>query len=555
MRTSRLFIGPVFALLISFCFPNSGSAADLSQVLLGPEELFRRCYAHLTGLQPAPGHALLSQVKTGSLDPVEACMQVLSKAVLAPIAESDLSAQQKQVITPANPAVTYAPYTVRQVSDPEAVAVLNRFYNFHRMFFAAKDFSQIPAFYWLNDRFNDPTEGAVYLTRLLFQQGAQYRDVVTGNYSVRAIRSLGAWVRTYYTGGSDRWNLQIGGTGLERGLLWGVGAYAPLNKTWLADDGSGQANFHATYYNNSTTFQSQRAYGGGIMGLSSYVMMNTGFPNIGRSDDPNYPNVRSTLSNATFRMHRRLMQNVLNDLFCRSLPVLRSDDVAGLVTDYLANYPNSQDQVAFRVSNSCMGCHASIDPMAATMRSLFFYHTDNINWLTPSEVTQSSGQTTNPAVAFVTIPSLWSTFTSIRPPETPAHGEYSNMARDSRFYERPGTGSLRMRLMDGTLYWQTFTAQGELDGLSKMGAAMAELDDLYACAASRYFEFFTGIKVSLQDIGDVRNTPLSADDTYYRNVVLQLGRGLKQHQSLYQLVRNIFDLSLYRKRGMRDRIS
>ena len=108
-----------------------------------------------------------------------------------------------------------------------------------------------------------------------------------------------------------------------------------------------------------------------------------------------------------------------------------------------------------------------------------------------------------------------------------------------------------MRGYDGTLYSQTISATNDVDGLTQLGQAIANTNDLYTCAASRYFEFFTGITVSLQDVGDPRFVPLTQDDLEYRSIVHQLGISLKTHQNLQQLIREIISLPLYKTRSLR----
>ena len=126
------------------------------------------------------------------------------------------------------------------------------------------------------------------------------------------------------------------------------------------------------------------------------------------------------------------------------------------------------------------------------------------------------------------------------------------MKRDSLFHRRPASGDVRFRSYDGTLVWQHITATGQFDGIAKLGDVLAGTNDLYVNIAAKYFKYFTGIQVNLSDINAPGTPPLSEDDLYYRNIVIQLGLSLKNHQSLRQLVQEIFSLSMYQKIGMRD---
>ena len=141
------------------------------------------------------------------------------------------------------------------------------------------------------------------------------------------------------------------------------------------------------------------------------------------------------------------------------------------------------------------------------------------------------------------------------PRETPRDNEFTMMGRDPNFIHRPATSDVRFRSYDGSLIWQHIDANGQFDGLANLGSFLATTNDLYVNIAARYFNFFTGIQVNLQDIGASSNPILSADDLYYRNIVIRLGVSLKNHQSLRRLVREIFELSLYQKIGLRDLVS
>ncbi len=528
-------------------------ADDGSQTKLSEVALFHRCYADITGLRPAKSHALLAQVTAGQLSAVNACMQVLDKAIFVPVAQSSLSAADKAKITPANTSASYMPHVVQNNADPETLAVLNHFNDFHRQFFTIQDFTQSPNGYLM--RHHDPTEPALYLTRLLFQPNTPFSEVVTGNYSVRGIRSLGSWVRNFYTGGSTTRNLTIPGTALERGDLWGVSAYAAGNQAWMADDGSLFTDLNSFDFNHppNTTFRTYRSFGGGVLGLQSYLVMNAGFDNITSEDNPNDATERSSgVSNASRRMMRRWSVNNFRDILCRQAPLLRTTDVSNLVSGYLQTVTDPSKQLPFRTSTGCMSCHAALDPMAATVRALF-YKESLMPWATPSEVVNNFESTFR--ITFFTKNSLRADALTpvLLPAEAPANGEYSNMSRDSSFYRRPSTGDLRYRSYDGSLVWQHFAATGDSDGLQKMGQWIAaNSNDLYVCAASKYLKFFTGIEVNLQDPGDPRLPAISAADAHYRDIAVDLGLKLKSSQSLRSLIRDILSSNLYQKRGMRD---
>jgi hypothetical protein len=117
---------------------------------------------------------------------------------------------------------------------------------------------------------------------------------------------------------------------------------------------------------------------------------------------------------------------------------------------------------------------------------------------------------------------------------------------DSDFGARPTTGRLLYRSYDGTLIDSTVA------NLTEMGNALANSNDLYVCAAKKYFEYFTGLSVSLQDTGNPTSSILSQADQYYRDEVIKLGLSLKAHGSLKTLVQEILSLDLYQSRSQRS---
>jgi hypothetical protein len=217
-------------------------------------------------------------------------------------------------------------------------------------------------------------------------------------------------------------------------------------------------------------------------------------------------------------MNRRWSRAVMSDLLCRNLPALRVADAVPFVqTNPTLTTP------AFRTSRNCMACHATLDPMAAVIRNLSFVG-----------VPERYG---NPGDAFATMHvAQW-------PATLPR--EAGQVDQDLNFFKRPTWGKLQYRSYDGTFN------KKEVSSLPQLGQALSETNDLYVCAASRYFRHFTGIQVGLQDLGDPSAPPLSKSEIAYRDEVIRLGLDLKVHKSLKTLVRKILELPVYRTRSMR----
>ena len=84
--------------------------------------------------------------------------------------------------------------------------------------------------------------------------------------------------------------------------------------------------------------------------------------------------------------------------------------------------------------------------------------------------------------------------------------------------------------------------------VSDLGQKLAAQDDYYLCLTKRYYRYFLGIDVNIGDIVDPdRKTALSGPDLAHRNMVIKLGKTLKQSQSIPQLIRSILSLENYKK--------
>ena len=85
-----------------------------------------------------------------------------------------------------------------------------------------------------------------------------------------------------------------------------------------------------------------------------------------------------------------------------------------------------------------------------------------------------------------------------------------------------------------------------ITSIADLGTALAAKDDMYICAAKKYYYFFTNHDVTIDDPTKVTRT---AKDQEYYNQVVQLGRSLRTHQSLRQLIRDIISLPNFKTTG------
>jgi hypothetical protein len=199
----------------------------------------------------------------------------------------------------------------------------------------------------------------------------------------------------------------------------------------------------------------------------------------------------------------------MKEFLCRELPVVRSGDAISKVqvTNITTETP------PFRTNSRCMECHSTIDPMAATIRNV---------WLHRSRGSMASLMTT---------------------PVTRPSQENSFINEDIKYYTRPPKGRFFFRGYDGQLHNKA------VDNVSELSSYIAEIKDPYVCAASRYFNYFTGIDVAITDFADAGSA--SEGSTKYRDIVIGLGEDFFQHKSPEKLIKNIISHPVYKTIGFR----
>lgn len=235
--------------------------------------------------------------------------------------------------------------------------------------------------------------------------------------------------------------------------------------------------------------------GGGFMGTIPYIELNIAggipFDMDGAVQTP-----------------RRWGRGVFHDVLCRDLPVARESDVTNLVVP--------QSPTPFRQSAACTKCHASIDRMSGVVRNFRY------TFMGPEEAGQIPI-----GVKFAT-------------PSKSAESGWSS-SPDGSYASRPPNGVLFFRNYNGTLI------DRPVSSISDLGAALADQDDFYICAAKRYYQYFTGISAEIGDISDPDFTKtLSAGDLAHRQTVIELGKKLRTHQKLRQLIEDILKLPSYK---------
>jgi hypothetical protein len=470
----------------------------------------------------------MAQIKAGSLQAVDACNALLDKAAL----------------DPSGPLVN--------AGDAEAKAILNNLNTFHRSWFPRGVVEQITNYSSLEENgtgdLYDTTEPALALTRAMFANGAKYSDVLTLSTGVHGMRyndpaimaKLG-WVatnplrRTYGATRTDfntSWTQFMRSTTakfnratdptdtqfltmptIEAGELIGI---RPTTESVIVPNTTGptQGNFIANF-NYSYNFY--KTYGGGVLGSPSYLIMNNGHG-------------EKMVQNGGRNIYRDWSMTNMNVFMCATMPTLREADVASFVV--------STSSLPFRHASSCVMCHATLDPMAYTTRNIIVGLTDqgalNTSGFTRVGCVNCNAKNAHAVTTYqVTSPSVagW-------PSEPTANFQFQTPA--GRLYYR----SLQGQLIDV-----------QVTGVDGLGAAMTAQKDYYQCAAKRYFEYMTGIKVALYDTTDPRNVSLNqsltAADVKDRAYVESLADQLQSSQSVRAMIKTIMASAYYRDMNYR----
>ncbi len=418
--------------------------------------------------RPSPDHPILQKVRTKALDGPKACIQLLEKANLA----GSGTAQRLRV----------------PERKAEGARILKTMNDFHRTAFTTS--TRVESGNTFADyELLDTGEVGYHFTRALFDPRAEFQEIFTRPRSLRAIRE---------SKGMDRKDYRLG-AGIDdrrRGIPRNIKGWDPVRVQagkliGIQDQIKEVMAVRAAKEPNDI----HKNHGAGFLGSSTYLKLN----------------IQSNLKapDGGLAMHRRHIKNLFKDLLCRELPVLRPEDVAGQT--------DADSALPFRHQESCMQCHATMDPAARVTRNL-----------------QESFTSGNHLVIIAYHEVKW-----------PAIEGWPD--RDLKFSRRPPTGHLYFRTISGELIDEP------LDNLQHLGNKLATLDDPYVCAAKRYFQFFTGVNVELFD-DTAPLSPVRTDkDKEYFSFVQSLGRELKEDQDLKAMIQKIFASTFYLNPLGRDR--
>lgn len=519
---------------------------------LSPQSLFNRCYIQLTGLPIPLNHALMNQVKSGQIKALDACLQILNKAKLQANGE------------------------LNNINDKEAKAVLNTFYSFHRTWFSANSIEELNVYNSFEHNgtvdLYDATEPALALTFSMFGNGQKYSDTLNRPTGVRALRveddatkaRLG-WVSSHpgrfintFPNLPDQNGNNVGmqnalvsfrdsstkATAVSRNInihisqrlpvpIISVGELVGVRPTTekftvpnisLMPLGDLKSDRGSLYPELNYSYDFFKTQGGGILGMPIYLMSY-------------YGHGMNMKFNGSTKVPRRWSQQNMESFLCASFPALRESDVRDFV--------DTNSDVPFRKSSSCVMCHATLDPMAYTARNVTIGATDYMRvYFNGNTSKDADGKTVFPPAAYLRNAIAITTYKTIKESVT---GWPSADVPD--FHLQKPTGRLYFRSVTGTLIDKSVL------NIADLGKAMSETEDYYLCAAKRYFEFMTGIEVPLYDRTDPRNADLnralsqqSIDDRAY---VENLAKNLRNNQSVMQMVEDIIKSPYYSKENFR----
>lgn len=434
---------------------NKVLATDLAQILK-----YRRCYQLLTGSSLDANAPHLADVQNGTITAAEACGMLLNQTSLD---------------------------TNGYLSNQEQVHkdILTNFQRIHMSWFVHRDFEGR-----LTREIYDSGQPALYWTKALFDSGFFPSEAFTTTTSVRALRTLQDPLDSMKIVVKKIDNVAypidaVADTVLEapmvfapRGQLLGVTLETRSIIPWSFTDGKGVSR--------SGSQDMFGNLGSGILGDIVFV----------RESEPT---LGSPKPDGGVAMTRKWARNVFQDLLCRELPVVRSEDATAFV--------QADSEIPFRTAGSCVICHASMDRMAGVMRGA-------------SYVRIGAGNLEGRAEA---------NGISVTPVTQPNEAAWPTVS-DPDYHRRPPTGVLYFRNYQGQL------VDLPVSNMVALGSALSQQDDPYICLAKRYYKYFTGKDV---DVGDLHGKVLTSEHQLHRGRVIDLGQQLKQNQDPKALINKI----------------
>ncbi len=452
--------------------------------------VYNRCFAQLTN-RPVPlKDPVYLQIKNKEIHALTACLDLLKQADF----NSNGTFLNK---------------------GPFSKHILNTFYNFHRTWFPTSTVDQILGY---RDEFDSNTQNtvefsspALSITYSLFNK-SPIKNALSGSDDYYAFRGDESSDFTKETtipvsginGADPTVEVQRDTPFVTSptGDLYGI---KKRSLSFMLDNYSvgaltGNVLLNNSQFNLTLPANQFQHFGGGILGQQSYFLLNSGHP-------------KGTIFDGSAKMPRKWAKTSLESLLCLSLPALRENDVQDLV--------DANSKTTFRNHASCMTCHATMDPFAATARNLVISETEpDMNTKIDKSIFVSSFSVKTDSTAL------------FAPAAIP---NYKNQMPKGQLYFRSyNTGEL---------------VSANVDTMEQLGQKLAETDEYYQCISKRYFQYFTGINVSLYDTRDKKNGDLNQSltdrDKQDRKFVEYLGKELKSSQAINRIIELIIKSDYY----------
>lgn len=508
----------LFSVLLFSLFASVASAKPLTEA-----QIYKRCYAQLSQVAVPINDARLTQINNKQITGTQACSQLLSEA------DFDSSGRLRTI-------------------NPLTIKIVKTFTDFHRSWFANTRLEQSPDYSLETDGATmdvfDANEPALFITRQLFLPNGQYKNVLRGSQGVQAIRQEDRAISAshgfvanmtvpsrFYFGNNggieeNKFTFSTGdGRVFPQENLAGRPAedFVILPKMNAGEIIGVQMNTLSQIIPNFTlrlfhtnqnarnnygsvidySFDIYKNRGGGILGSSTFFMMNSGHS-------------KGQIFDGSTKVPRAWTKAAMESLMCSPFPSLRESDISDFVT--------SGSSAPFRNASSCVMCHATLDPFAYVARNRVVGNSDFTNYI-KSTVLVGNFKATLSSVAG------W--------PSEPV-ANFHRQEPKGKLYYRSATGALVNRSVNNS---------------EEMGQAISDTDDFYQCAAKRYFEYFTGINVSLYDRSNPANAELNRKltkvDKDDRKFIENLAKELRTTQSLPNLVRQIISSDYYKHSNYR----
>lgn len=494
------------------------------QSLLTNVETYAKCYSKITDHPVDPTSADYKAVAANKLNPVTACMDTLKKANFVEINDQRVLANKNDIISR---------------------SILRNFHQFHLSWFTSLHSNNT---HDTLHAFVDNTEPGLFITDALFGE-KHYKTITTSNTPLRGVREQNS-PATYVvnTLNLSPVDITVGGKKISAKRILMM---APMDKTPATPDRyfdvntidkkvplgplvgiqtaptvtiplppfAGRATLTPTQLASTmyegTSVNLTENYGGGILGVPSLFINNV--EQYGAMD-------------GGLKVHRRWANNIFYDILCSSLPNLPENNSEVKKEHELFMSQNSN--LSFRTNTTCLACHTTIDNLAHVARNVQIRDLANNNFERdfreshPEKIFSSffgvyKHKAREPATTIIDVDPLYNK----REPK----GSVTYMNYDKKFINRPVTG------------------------LQEYGEVLASENDLYVCAAKRYYKFFTGVDVPLTYIPlDKDKKPKNAADTfnhYHRQTVINLGVKLKTHGSLQTLIEEILKTKTFKARN------